>query len=84
MDYSIKQDGKFKFIEEGEGEPLMMLHGLFGALSNFKDLIDYFKKTEIKTKGNRCRELIIIRAKCGSCDGNGCIGRSGRCIQIGF
>jgi pimeloyl-ACP methyl ester carboxylesterase len=45
MDYSIKQDGKFKFIEEGEGEPLMMLHGLFGALSNFKDLIDHFKKT---------------------------------------
>ena len=45
MDYSIKEDGKFKFIEEGEGEPLMMLHGLFGALSNFKDLIDYFKKT---------------------------------------
>ena len=45
MDYSIKQDGKYKFIEEGEGEPLMMLHGLFGALSNFKDLIDYFKKT---------------------------------------
>lgn len=45
MNYSIKQDGKFKFIEEGEGEPLMMLHGLFGALSNFKDLIDYFKST---------------------------------------
>ncbi len=45
MDYSIKEDGKFKFIEEGEGEPLMMLHGLFGALSNFKDLIDYFKRT---------------------------------------
>jgi pimeloyl-ACP methyl ester carboxylesterase len=45
MDYSIKQDGKFKFIEEGEGEPLMMLHGLFGALSNFKDLINHFKKT---------------------------------------
>lgn len=45
MDYSIKQDGKFKFIEEGEGEPLVMLHGLFGALSNFKDLIDHFKST---------------------------------------
>jgi pimeloyl-ACP methyl ester carboxylesterase len=45
MDYSIKEDGKYKFIEEGEGEPLIMLHGLFGALSNFKDLIDYFKKT---------------------------------------
>ena len=43
MSYEIKQDGKFKFIEEGEGEVLMLLHGLFGALSNFNMLIDYFK-----------------------------------------
>lgn len=43
MSYQIKQDGKFKFIEEGNGEPLVLLHGLFGALSNFKDLIDHFK-----------------------------------------
>ncbi len=45
MSYTIKQDGKFNFIEEGEGEVLMLLHGLFGALSNFKDLIEHFKKT---------------------------------------
>jgi len=45
MSYEIKQDGKFKFIEEGEGEPLMLLHGLFGALSNFQDLIEHFRKT---------------------------------------
>jgi 2-hydroxy-6-oxonona-2,4-dienedioate hydrolase len=45
MSYEIKQDGKFKFIQEGEGEPLMLLHGLFGALSNFQDLIEHFKKT---------------------------------------
>jgi 2-hydroxy-6-oxonona-2,4-dienedioate hydrolase len=45
MSYEIKQDGKFKFIEEGEGEPLMLLHGLFGALSNFQALIEHFKKT---------------------------------------
>ena len=44
MNYEIKQQDKFKFIEEGEGEPLMLLHGLFGALSNFKDLIDFFSK----------------------------------------
>jgi 2-hydroxy-6-oxonona-2,4-dienedioate hydrolase len=44
MDYEIKQDGKFKYIEEGNGEPLMLLHGLFGALSNFRDLIEYFRK----------------------------------------
>lgn len=45
MDYQIKQQGRFKFIEEGEGEPLVLLHGLFGALSNFQDLIEYFKLT---------------------------------------
>ncbi len=44
MNYEILQEGKFKYIEAGEGEPLMLLHGLFGALSNFKDLIDYFSK----------------------------------------
>jgi len=43
MNYEIKQQDKFKFIEVGEGEPLILLHGLFGALSNFKDLIEYFK-----------------------------------------
>ena len=43
MSYEIKQDGKFKFIEEGEGETLMLLHGLFGALSNFRDLIEHFR-----------------------------------------
>ena len=43
MTYEIKQDGKFKYIEEGQGEPLMLLHGLFGALSNFMPLIEHFK-----------------------------------------
>jgi 2-hydroxy-6-oxonona-2,4-dienedioate hydrolase len=43
MNYTIKQVDKFKYIEEGEGEPLILLHGLFGALSNFTDLISYFK-----------------------------------------
>ncbi|RYY68254.1 MAG: alpha/beta hydrolase, partial [Chitinophagaceae bacterium] len=40
-----KQDGKFKYIEEGQGEPLMLLHGLFGALSNFQYLIEHFRHT---------------------------------------
>ncbi len=43
MDYEIKQVDKFKFVEEGSGEPLVLLHGLFGALSNFAGLIEYFK-----------------------------------------
>lgn len=45
MEYEIKQTGKFKYVEEGTGEPLVLLHGLFGALSNFKDLVEHFKKT---------------------------------------
>lgn len=43
MELEIKTLGKFRFVEEGEGEPLILLHGLFGALSNFKDLFDHFK-----------------------------------------
>lgn len=43
MKYEIKQEEKFRFIEEGNGEPLILLHGLFGALSNFDGIIDYFR-----------------------------------------
>ena len=44
MSYEIRKDGKFNFIEVGEGEPLMLLHGLFGALNNWKGVIDHFSK----------------------------------------
>jgi 2-hydroxy-6-oxonona-2,4-dienedioate hydrolase len=44
MSVEIKVHDKFRFIEEGEGEPLVLLHGLFGALSNFADLIRHFSK----------------------------------------
>jgi len=44
MEYEIRQQDKFKYIEEGTGEPLVLLHGLFGALSNFRDLIEYFRQ----------------------------------------
>lgn len=45
MKYEIKHQDKFKFVETGSGEPLVLLHGLFGALSNFKDIIDYFSES---------------------------------------
>lgn len=41
--YTIKEEGKFKYIEEGEGEVIVLLHGLFGTLSNFEYLIEHFK-----------------------------------------
>lgn len=40
----IEQDG-FKYIDEGKGEPLLLLHGLFGALSNWKDVLEHFSKS---------------------------------------
>lgn len=42
MQYDIKSDGDFKFIEEGQGPPLVLLHGLFGALSNWVDVVSHF------------------------------------------
>jgi len=45
MEYQIIKEGKFEYVEIGEGEPLMLLHGLFGALSNFSDLIEKFRTT---------------------------------------
>ena len=38
----IIERGEYRYIEAGSGEPLVVLHGLFGALSNFKDVFDHF------------------------------------------
>lgn len=45
MSYEVKQLDKFQYIDVGKGEPLVLFHGLFGALSNFGDLIEHFKDT---------------------------------------
>lgn len=44
MDLQVKQEGEFQYIDEGEGEVLLLLHGLFGALSNWHGVVDYFSK----------------------------------------
>ena len=44
MSYELRNKDRFRFLEEGEGEPLVLLHGLFGALSNFDYLIEYFRQ----------------------------------------
>lgn len=45
MEYEIIKEGNFEYLEVGEGETLMLCHGLFGALSNFADLIEKFRHT---------------------------------------
>ena len=45
MDFKIIEEGKFKYIEtKSDGEVLLLLHGLFGALSNFEGILNYFQK----------------------------------------
>lgn len=38
----VKEESGHRYIEEGTGPVLLVLHGLFGALSNFKDVLDEF------------------------------------------
>ncbi len=44
MTESLKTEGKFTFAEAGEGRPLIILHGLMGALSNFNETFQHFSK----------------------------------------
>ena len=43
MPFAVKEDGKYRYIEEGSGENLVLLHGLFGALSNWDSVINKFR-----------------------------------------
>ena len=38
MESTILERGPYRYVEEGEGTPLVLLHGLFGALSNFQEV----------------------------------------------
>ncbi len=38
----IVSDGKFEYLTEGSGTPMIFLHGLMGNLTNFKHQVDYF------------------------------------------
>lgn len=43
MKFALKQEKDFSYIDEGEGEVLLLLHGLMGALSNWEEVIEQFK-----------------------------------------
>jgi pimeloyl-ACP methyl ester carboxylesterase len=44
MKFELKELDGFKYVDEGQGEVLFLIHGLFGALSNWDDVINYFSK----------------------------------------
>ncbi|ADF54123.1 MAG: alpha/beta hydrolase [Zunongwangia sp.] len=42
MKNNLRKEGKFTYLEIGEGTPIVILHGLMGGLSNFDGVVDYF------------------------------------------
>lgn len=42
--YLIKED-RFEYVEQGAGQPLIVLHGLMGGLSNFEGLFEKLPKS---------------------------------------
>lgn len=48
MVHDLKKEGKFTYLEVGEGTPLIVLHGLMGGLSNFNGVTEYFSQRGYK------------------------------------
>jgi pimeloyl-ACP methyl ester carboxylesterase len=42
MSLVVKEKSGFKFVDEGQGQVLMLLHGLFGALSNWEGVVSHY------------------------------------------
>ena len=42
MGDNYKKEGKFSYLESGEGRPIIILHGLMGNLSNFDGVFEHF------------------------------------------
>mgnify|MGYP001124134077 CR=1 FL=1 len=40
----IKKEGKFSYLDLGEGTPIIILHGLMGGLSNFEGVTSFFSE----------------------------------------
>lgn len=45
MALQVKEEGGFKFIDEGQGQVILLLHGLFGALSNWEGVVNRFRSS---------------------------------------
>lgn len=42
MQLNIHKEGEYQYVEEGKGPVLLLLHGLFGALSNWQQVLQTF------------------------------------------
>jgi pimeloyl-ACP methyl ester carboxylesterase len=44
MPIEVKETNGFKYVDEGQGPVFLLLHGLFGALSNWEGVVSRFSK----------------------------------------
>ncbi|TYZ12474.1 alpha/beta fold hydrolase [Hymenobacter lutimineralis] len=44
MELQIKEHNGYQYIDEGTGDVLLLLHGLFGALSNWQEVVATFRE----------------------------------------
>lgn len=48
MEDNIIKEGKYRYMEIGEGTPIIILHGLMGGLSNFQGVTEFFPQKGYK------------------------------------
>ena len=48
MDKTVIKEHKFRYIESGEGQVIIILHGLMGGLSNFESVYNFFPSKDFK------------------------------------
>lgn len=48
MMHRLKKEKEYRYIEVGEGTPIIVLHGLMGGLSNFEAVTKYFSEIGYK------------------------------------
>ena len=48
MSKNLINEGKFSYLEKGEGQPIILLHGLMGTLSNLEGILNHFSEKGYK------------------------------------
>ncbi len=48
MEHKLITEGKFTYLEQGTGTPIIILHGLMGGLSNFDSVTHFFSQKGYK------------------------------------
>jgi len=44
MEHQIVNEKEYRYVESGSGQPIIILHGLMGGLSNFQGVLSHFPK----------------------------------------